>query len=345
MERYTFHANLGDTVGLQLSTVATTPTGQGVTLYVYRPDAGVITNALAPYSTTHTTSSLLTTLTGLPVAGTYTVIAVPDYGLPATGQLTYATDTAGAAPVYGTPTLPTTGVAQAESTTTGSMTMSFNANSGDNMEFTLNNISHEIQVAIYTPSGSVVTSYLCYASAPLSCTQSLWNLTAGTYSVTITVISGTSATFNAIVEKDLMGGALTANTPASINLAAGQATRMTFAGTAGSTVALSLSSVVTSPTNQNVYVSIYRPDTGLITSSNVYTSFSSATANVLNLPNLPVSGTYTVIVTTGGGVPATAQLTLTSGATGVIVKNGAHAECRHHCVSPVRLCHLHCEQW
>ncbi len=50
VERYTFNANAGDTIALNVSGITTTPAGQGVNFQVYRPDAGVITTGTATYT-------------------------------------------------------------------------------------------------------------------------------------------------------------------------------------------------------------------------------------------------------------------------------------------------------
>ncbi len=100
--------------------------------------------------------------------------------------------------------------------------------------------------------------------------------------------------------------------------------RLTFNANQGDTVALNLSGVsTTGPTGQSVYVNVYRPDSGLITTGNYYTYFSETGSGTLNLQNLPASGTYTAVVYTTYGTPASAQLTLASGSTGTVTTNGA----------------------
>jgi len=116
--------------------------------------------------------------------------------------------------------------------------------------------------------------------------------------------------FNAILESDVIGPSLVANTPATVALGAGQVQRLTFSANAGAAVALNLSGVNLSA-GQSVYVDVYRPDTGVITLTNYYASADvSGSSTVLNLSNLPVTGIYTVLVYTGYGQPGGAQLTL-----------------------------------
>ncbi|MBE1161501.1 beta strand repeat-containing protein [Dyella acidiphila] len=333
VEWYTFNANAGDTVVLNVAGTATTPSGYGATFQIYRPDVGAVTASTATYASFHTTGSQTETLSNLPVSGTYSVAVTADYTLPVNLQLTEVSDTAGTPPTYTTPTLPNTGVPQNESGTAvgQTVTMSFNANAGDNLELTLNNINvpgasnNGLQVNIYNPNGSQFASYGCGASNPgSSCRQSMYNLAAGTYSVVVTPNSGGTLNFTAILQPDVVGPALTMNTPVNVNLGVGQVERLTFNANVGDTVALNLSGVSsTAPSGQPVYISIYRPDTGSVGSSSAYTSTNTSSSTLVNLTNLPASGTYTVTVYTAYGTPGSAQLTLLPGATGTVTSNSA----------------------
>jgi hypothetical protein len=194
----------------------------------------------------------------------------------------------------------------------------FNANRGDNQELTLSNINvpgaqstNGVSVSIYDPTGVNVTNASCYATNPgAGCRFALWNLLPGKYSVVVNPNWGGIINFTAQLQPDTTGTSLTANIPATINLAAGQVQRITFTADLGSSVALNLSNVsTTAPTGQPVYVNVYRPDTGAITSA--YYSYTYTTSSAtLNLPNLPASGVYTAVVYTPYGTPGMAQLTL-----------------------------------
>ena len=167
-------------------------------------------------------------------------------------------------------------------------------------------------LAVYAPNGSEVAGGYCNGSSPgASCRYSLWNLAAGTYSVVATPTFGGTINFTAQLQSDVSEGALSASTPAAINLAQGQVQRFTFNANTGDTVALNLSGVTsTAPTGQAVYVNVYRPDTGAINTNNYYTQFDATGSQTLSLPNLPVGGTYTAVVYTPYGTPANGQLTL-----------------------------------
>lgn len=332
VERLSFSASAGDTVTLQASGVATVPTGQGVKFAVYRPDVGALTTSMVPYSSSlHTASTQSLSLTNLPVSGTYTVVALPDYGLPANAQLSVVSDVAGSPPTYVTPTLPTNGTPQNESTSTvgQNINLTFNANAGDNLELTLSNVSttagsgSSVTVSVDNPAGTAIYSTSCAATTGVSCRIPLWNLVAGSYSVVVSPPNNSSTmSFSTMLQPDVVGGALTPNTPTTVTLATGQVERLTFNANVGDTVALQLSGVSTTPTGQPVYVVVYRPDTGAIIWNQYYSALNATSWNVLNLPNLPASGTYTAVMYTPAGIPATAQLMEYTGVTGSVSTNG-----------------------
>lgn len=330
-ERVTFNANVRDTVALQL-TGTTVPAGQNVNVSIYRPDAGWITTGNAYASTSSSGSTTTLTLPLMPASGTYTAVITTTYGLPATATFGVEYDNSNSPPAYGTANLQSNGTAQSEAAAAAgdNVTMTFNATQGQNLELTMNNINvtgasyNAFSVAITDPWGNSVASYYCYASNPgSSCNQSLWNLSQGTYTVTVTPNWGGVINFNAILSADVVGSALTAGTPVNISLGAAQTERFTFNGTLGSTVALALSNVATTPANQNVYVNVYSPAGGLITTGNYYTyTYTSNGTSTLNLTNLPATGTYTAVVYSQYGLPFTAQLELANGVTGAQATNG-----------------------
>ena len=84
----------------------------------------------------------------------------------------------------------------------------------------------------------------------------------------------------------------------------GQNGRLTFAGTAGGTVALQVAGQTTVPAGRSVYYTVYKPDGAVLAST--YTTASAT----LNLANLPATGNYTVFVDPSYGETVSAQVTL-----------------------------------
>ena len=324
VERYTFNANAGDTIALNVSGVTTTPAGQGVSFQVYRPDAGVITTATSTYTSFAPTASQTVNLSNLPVSGTYTVIVAPNYGLAADAQLNVVSGSTGTLSTSGTPQSYSANVAGEN------VYLSFNATQGQNLELVLNGVNdagaqyNQFLVYVYNAAGAQVASFWCYASNPgASCNQHLWDLAAGTYSVVATPTYGGVISFNALVQPDIVGSALTDNSPLSISLGAGQVERYTFNANTGDTIALSVTGVTTTPAGQGITFAVYRPDAGVITTgTSAYTSFAPTSSQTVNLANLPVGGTYTVIVSPNYGLAGSAQLNVVSGATGTLSTSG-----------------------
>ena len=321
VETLTFNANAGDTVALNLSGVTSTPAGQTLYAYIYRPDFGAITasNSYANFSSSG--SNAILNLPSLPVSGTYIVRVFNSYGTPATAQLTLTPGATG--------TLPMDGASQSYASTVPgqNMYLSFSANPGDDAELTFTNVTSSFGAVVFNASGSQIGGVSCSASSPgASCTGSFWNLTGGTYSVVITPSNSSSVLqFKALLLRDTTGPALVLNTPASVSLGVGQVERLTFHANRGDSYTLNLAAASTVPSGQSVYVNVYRPDANPITTGNDYASAnSSGTTTALNLASLPVSGNYTVVVSTNYGEAGAVQLTLLQGSTGALTLNTSH---------------------
>ncbi|WP_308142815.1 beta strand repeat-containing protein [Burkholderia pseudomallei] len=318
VERFTFNGNAGDNLALNIANVSTANgTQQPVTFAVYRPDTSPITTTNA-YLTTSFTSSGILNIPNLPISGTYTVI-VSTSGVAATAQLTLT---------------PTTIAENGQSAHYGgylpgqSAGISFTANQGDNLELTVSNVTFGVDgrfpmtVNVLDAHGTNIASGQCGQGG--TCRFALWNLAQGSYSVVATPIYTfySIAGFDAVLQPDAVGPALSLNTAQTATLAQGQVERFTFNGNAGDNLALNIANVSTANgTQQPVTFAVYRPDTSPITTTNAYLTTSFTSSGILNIPNLPISGTYTVIVSTSG-VAATAQLALTPT---TIAENGQSA--------------------
>jgi YD repeat-containing protein len=303
-QRVLFPATAGESLVFEVLNTTTSPASQAVTYTVYTP-SGV------SYTNTSTASTGLINLGNLPTSGTYQIVIAPGGGVTGTMQVEMIPSVAG--------TLLPTDTSQSYATTVSGENayLSFTANLGDNLDLTFNNVSGSFNVSVFNAAGTQITSFSCAPSNPdASCMQHLWYLATGTYSV-VAVPSGGTISFNVLLQPDVVGPALVAGTPVTVNLSAGQAERVTFNANAGDSVSVNLSAVSTTPAGQYVYVNVYCPDTGPITTDN-HCSYldSTGSSTTLNLANLPATGTYTLVVYTVYGEPASAQLTLvTSGAT------------------------------
>jgi hypothetical protein len=105
-------------------------------------------------------------------------------------------------------------------------------------------------------------------------------------------------------------------------LAAGDVQRLTFKANAGDTIALQLSGVKTTPPGLPMYVQVYAPGT-VPSATNYYTIFNTRDIATVNLRNLPLSGTYTAVVSIIPGIPGSAKLTLARGVLGSLLEDGS----------------------
>ena len=322
VERFTFSGTAGQNAAIGISNIATTPAGQLVEVYVYRPDVGVITTGDAMAVEQEYTNGTIN-LPNLPVSGNYTVIVAPVSGSATTAQLEFGLQTTT------TQAVNDTAVSYAPSDAGQNAYFNFMATQGQNLELTIANLtvtggsSNEVQILVTNSAGTEIASSLPNAQGAGSVVNiPLWNLDAGTYSVSVVSEGGSASqlSFNATLQADIVGPALTAGTAQNISLGTGSVERLTFTGTAGQAAALALTSISTTPSNEPMYVTVYRPDTGEPLVGQGYTQANSTTAATVNIESLPVSGTYTVIVQCG--FPSTAQLTLVSGAKAIVATNG-----------------------
>ncbi len=95
----------------------------------------------------------------------------------------------------------------------------------------------------------------------------------------------------------------------------GEFLRFTFDAHRKDSVALHMTGAISAPSGHDTYISVFRPDGGLITPNNRYALVSTRNDITLNLPNLPIDGKYTVIINNDKATAGQGTLTLISGTT------------------------------
>jgi hypothetical protein len=310
--RLTFSGTAGDSLGVNIVALVTSPASQSAYVYVLKPDGTTLGSVTAT-----TTSGGYINLGSLPTTGTYTVFVDPSYAVTASMQVTAAPGVAlvtdGASP---TVTLNTAGQV-------GRLT--FNATAGQNLGLGITGLtltpssSSAASVYIYKPDGSYLTNSTCYTSSTASggCGFNLSKVpVSGSYSIVVTPESGGTGSFTATLSSDVTG-TLTSGTAYNLNLArAGQNGRLTFSGTAGDSVGVNITTLVTSPSSQTTNVSVIKPDgttLGPVT--------TSTSGGYIDLGSLPTTGTYTVFVDPSYAVTASMQVTVDPGV--ALVTDGA----------------------
>jgi uncharacterized membrane protein len=287
----TFTATAGQTVALSYDSITTTPANQYVDVTVYDPNGTQVSTSSSQTANTLSLPDL--------AAGTYTVLVVPQYAATANLQLYIAPAAA-----------LTTGTSASVSTSAAgeSAVYTFSGTAGQNLSVGITNLAltptsqTDAYGYVYAPDGTTLANADCSTNNGGGCTLVLQNLPAtGTYTLVMSPTGQAQMSFKVVVSRAVTG-TLQAGTPLTVSLSLpGQYALMTFAATAGQTVALSYDSITTTPANQYVDVTVYDPN------GNVVSSSSSQTANTLSLPDL-AAGTYTVLVVPEYAATANLQL-------------------------------------
>ena len=308
-KRLVFQAAANQALTVFVDSTSTNPAGQSVSYTIYNvAQQSVLSGSVSGSGTI-----------GVPVtsAGTYQIVVNP--GGSVTGTVQMHLGQGNVLPANGQVGL------QGGLPIGRSENFNFTANAGDNLELTISNLSvasspySPVKINVLDPNGTNVASGQCYdanvaanTSRVSSCRLALWNLVQGMYTVVVTPPDSGSTlnSFNVVLQPDTIGPALSLNTAATATLALGQVERMTFSGNAGDNLALLIANVsTTNLTSQPVTFAVYRPD-GAILTTNAFLTDAFTSGGTFDLTNLPVSGTYTVVIATFGE-PGTAQLTLT----------------------------------
>lgn len=174
-------------------------------------------------------------------------------------------------------------------------TFTFAATAGDDLGLGITNLAvtagSGVYVYVYKPSGSQWKYQNCSASYNPGCSIDLRNAPeTGEYAVQIIPYSGSAVASYTLTLSHQVAGTLVLDTPQTVAMTVpGQQALLEFTATAGETVALSMTSIATTPSGKSVYLRAYNPG-----GSQIGATQGSSTA-VLNLTNL-VAGTYTVWV-------------------------------------------------
>ena len=325
--RFTFQANLGETVAIRIDNPATTPAGYNTGVRVYRPDGGLITGNGA-YSSMNGRESQTLNLPSLPSQGTYTVIVNSDYLLPGTGSLTVVDGVTGH-------TLTDETVTHFDAVAAGeNLYFDLDLASGANSELMLTAVKQSdggnnyYTVTLYNPNGVQIDSYTCYPSWP-GCPRDLWDLPPGIYHALVQpAYASQRLSFDGLIKKNKLKGELVPGVVTDASHDTGDLFRYTFTANAGDTVALRLSDITTTPAGFNTSIRVYRPDGGRITNNVYYAQTGTRDNTLINLPDLPVSGVYTVILNSDYDIGGTGKITLVPGVKGIDISGGSAVHVR-----------------
>jgi YD repeat-containing protein len=307
--RFSFSGAAGQMLGLGIIGLATAPSGKSITISILTPDGSM----LASCSASAANSSC--PLPALPATGTYIVLLGLGSASSASMNLLLSNDASGTLNVGGgSLTFASSRVGQAA-------TYSFSGTVQQNLALATSGDTYPgyTYAYVYQPDGTLLTSGSTYygSGAGTAGTLTLSNLPAsGTYRVRLLPASGATGSITAALTQEITGTVAIdgAATPVSL---VGQNGRFTFAGTVGQWLGLGITGLSTAPSGKSITVSVLNPDGSSLTACS-----SSAANSSCQLPALPASGTYAVLVSPDSAANASLNLLLSSDASGTLNAGG-----------------------
>lgn len=301
--RLTFLGAAGALYAMQVRRIATAPATQPLVVQVNRPDG-----TRHGYAIARGNGETLV-LPPLPITGTYTVFIEPDSNAAqgaATATMEVLLDP-GQSLAIDAPTLTAT-----IAVTGASARYNFIGTAGQSLGLGIANLAltngWDATYTVYKPDGAALTLVNC-SGAIGRCGSNLVKLAAtGTYQVVVRPAYGGVGTFATALSTDL-AGTLAVGTAQPLTLdRPGQNARLAFAGVSGQLLRLSWSGVSIAGANLYVYAYLLHPDGSTLKG----TSFFNGATGGIDLPALPVTGTYTIFVDPVYGTTTNATLVLTT---------------------------------
>ncbi|HVC29081.1 MAG TPA: IPT/TIG domain-containing protein, partial [Gammaproteobacteria bacterium] len=182
--------------------------------------------------------------------------------------------------------------------------------------------SATVQVTVLNPNGNQISASNCNNSG---CVVNLTTLSvSGTYSVYVQSNLPATLSFTAGVFTSPYGQLPTTGVTQNFSTStAGEAVTLAFSGTQGASLGLGITNLASTPDYtplQNATVSVYTPSGSLLDSTACY---SSNPGCALSLPNLPATGTYTVLITPNSSATLSFSATLSQDVTGTLAQGSA----------------------
>jgi hypothetical protein len=283
-------------------------------VYLLRPDGTQVANTYV-----YQNGTALIDAQSLPLSGTYLIRIDPNGA--GTGelavQLNDVSDVGGTISTGGAPvTLTTTSAGQNASLT-------FNGTEGQRVSLKISGVTIPgTYVYLKNPDGATLAYVYSGTGGAFMDTQML--PVTGTYTILVdpSNTSTGSATLTLYDVPADASGAITAGTPVTVTAAApGHNPKLTFSGTYGQRVSLSINS---SSISNYAYIYLLRPDGSQVTNTYVYQNGTG----FIDVQTLPMPGTYTVLVDPEGVNTGSMTLQLNDAAevnAGTVTPGGAGA--------------------
>lgn len=175
--------------------------------------------------------------------------------------------------------------------------------------------NNSVRLSIINSGGTTVAT----ATTTTGYTFILTNLAAGTYTVFVDPLYAVTTTMTVEVEPEYTGTITNGTAKVVSTTWPGETATLTFSGTAGQNLGLGFTGWSFNPSSvTSTTVTVHEP------SGSTLTSVTCSTANPgceLNLPNLPASGTYSILVTTSSSATMGFTAMLSTDVTKALVLN------------------------
>ena len=290
------------TAGQRLGLVVSGSTGVESDGTIYRPDgASLQTQYIGAGGGTLDTAPL-------PATGTYTFFLKPRPSWQGSATLTLSEEiSAGAITIGGAPV--TVSITRAGVRAR----LTFSGTAGQRLDLGLTGITiSSSTVSILNPDGTTLVS--ANAGTPDTALDTPPLPVTGTYTILVDPAVAATGNMTLTLSEEVTGTITVGGASAPVSISrAGQRARYTFSGTAGQRLSLGLTSVTISSS----FGFIYKPDGSLLMSQ------ALGTANTaMDLPVLPTTGTYTILIDPSNAYTGSVTLTLSEEVTGTITPGG-----------------------
>ncbi len=293
--RYTFAANAGDYVSVAWPALATSPVGGSVALGVLKPDGSSLLQRPADAPT----SWLLPVI---PATGPYTLTVSPSGVLGASVSALLSRPLTGSIAVGAESTRfesarpGQTGRYTFAASALESLTLSAAASTG---------FSGSVPITVYRPSGGTLLPSGSVAPMGFSKLDLSVLPETGVYTVVIVPPGVGTGSIDLSLMNQVTDTLVVGAAPKAVRLSSGQNGRFSFTAAAGDLLSLAYSSMATTPPGASVSLVSYRPD------GSQHGNRSATQSGSWALPQLNVSGTYTIAVRPAGPVSLVTNLQLT----------------------------------
>jgi hypothetical protein len=275
-----FDGNAGDWLSLQFRNFAVNPASATIAYTIYKPDTTQLTSGKL------SAASLSIHLPALPMAGTYTMLL-------GTGIAQVSLD----ARLESNAVVPADGTLAIARSSGQSTRVLIPAVAGEQKALQVSALAilpagGNLEWTIALPNGS--TFRKGYAGGLGATTQLPPFTVTGMHSV---VFAASAASTQSAFRVGLLGGVVLPVDDGAVDIAIanpGEGARLRFTGAAGQNLGLGITGLVLSPTSATyASIAVYKPDAGLLVSISCRVDGTQCAAN---LTNLPVTGTYSIIV-------------------------------------------------